>query len=84
MVKKDLKLVRKQGADLNKVFDVISILEEGGKLPKNYREHVLHGKYEGDYECHIEADLVMIYHYYEDILILRFIRIGSHSNVLDM
>ena len=80
--KKDLKLVRKQGKDLNKIFDAIVILENGGRLPSTYLEHVLHGKYEGDYECHIEPDLVMIYHFYDDILVLRLLRLGSHSNIL--
>ena len=32
LFKKDLKLAKKQNKDLNKLFDVVSILAEGGML----------------------------------------------------
>ena len=37
--KRDLKLARKQGKDIDKLFDVISTLAEGRKLDKKYRDH---------------------------------------------
>ena len=39
--KKDLKLAKKQGKDLDKLFNVIEILEKGEKLEKKYKDHSL-------------------------------------------
>lgn len=35
--KKDFKLAKKQNKDLNKLFDVVNILAEGGILGAKYR-----------------------------------------------
>ena len=37
--KRDLKLAKKQGKDINRLFDVISTLAEGKKLDSKYRDH---------------------------------------------
>ena len=37
--KKDIKLAKKQNKDLNKLFDVVNILAEGGILEAKYRDH---------------------------------------------
>ena len=43
--KKDLKLAKKQGKNLDTLFNVIKILEKGEKLDDKYRDHSLSGKY---------------------------------------
>ena len=40
-LKKDLKLAKKQGKDLDKLFNVIEILEKGEKLEKKYEDHMI-------------------------------------------
>ena len=45
--KKDYKLLKKRGYDMNKLLDVIDILREGRELPPQYKDHPLHGDYEG-------------------------------------
>ena len=45
--KKDLKLAKKQGKNLDTLFNVIKILEKGEKLDNKYRDHSLSGKYNG-------------------------------------
>ena len=62
--KKDLKLAKKQGEDLDKLFNVIEILEKGEKLEKKYKDHSLSGEYKGTRECHIEPEIM------NDVLIL--------------
>lgn len=79
--KKDLRHVRKCGADLNKVYDVIQLLKEGKELPERFANHPLRGEFLGDYECHIEPDLLLIYNINNGLLILKLIRIGSHSEL---
>ena len=42
--KKDLKLAKKQNKNLDKLFEVIDILANGGTLEAKYRDHDLTGK----------------------------------------
>jgi len=39
--KKDFKLAKKQGKDLNKLYDVIDLLAKGERLEARYRDHAL-------------------------------------------
>lgn len=43
--KKDLKLAKKQNKNLDKLFEVIDILANGGTLEAKYRDHDLTGNY---------------------------------------
>ena len=44
---KDLKRCIKRGYPMDKFREVIMLLERDGKLPAEYRPHVLHGDREG-------------------------------------
>lgn len=59
--KKDLKLAKKQGKDLDKLFEVINILVNGEKPDTKFKDHDLSGNYKGTRECHIEPDWLLIY-----------------------
>lgn len=54
--KKDLKLAKKQNKSLDKLFEVIDILANGGTLESKYKAHDFKGNYKGSRECHIEPD----------------------------
>ena len=43
--KKDYKLIKKRGYDINKLKYVIQLLLEEAPLDKKYKEHYLTGKY---------------------------------------
>ena len=47
IVKKDLKLAKKQGKDTEKLFEVIEKLANGEVLEEKYRDHDLTGNYKG-------------------------------------
>ena len=79
--KKDLKLAKKQGKNLDTLFNVIKILEWGEKFDDKYREHSLSGKYKGTRECHIEPDWLLIYEIIDNVLVLVLYRLGSHSEL---
>ncbi len=79
--KKDLKLAKKQGKNLDKLFDVIETLEKGKKLDKKYKDHSLSGEYKGTRECHIEPDWLLVYEIMNDVLVLMLYRLGSHSEL---
>ncbi len=59
--KKDLKQAKKQGKDIEKLFDIIEKLAEDETLDERYRDHSLTGNYKGTRECHIEPDFLLIY-----------------------
>ncbi len=79
--KKDLKLARKQNKNLDKLFDVITILANGGTLDVKYRDHALTGTYKDTRECHIEPDWLLIYEIQNNVLVLMLYRLGSHSEL---
>jgi mRNA interferase YafQ len=77
---KDIKLARKRGKDLNKIRDVMQILQEEKKLPvKNY-DHSLSGNYKNRRECHVEPDWLLIY-YKPNSTDIIFERTGTHSDL---
>jgi len=64
--------------ELNKVIDDLAL---GKKLDPTYQDHALHGEYEGNRECHIRGDLLLIYRTEKEKLVLILINLGSHSEL---
>ena len=79
--RKDLKLAKRQGRNIEKLFEVIGILADGGILEERYRDHGLSGQYSDVRECHIESDWLLIYQIVEDSNVLVLDRIGTHSEL---
>ena len=79
--KKDVKLAKKQGKDIDKLLGVIEVLANGKTLDEKYRDHDLSGSFKGCRECHIEPDWLLIYEIDNDVLILVLNRVGSHSEL---
>jgi mRNA interferase YafQ len=79
--KKDIKLANKQKKNLDKLFEVVNILAEGGTLDARYHDHDLSGNYRGTRECHIEPDWLLVYEIKEKVLVLMLYRVGTHSEL---
>ena len=79
--KKDYKIIEKQGKNIKKLVEVIEMLAEGKQLDSKYKDHSLIGNYKGYRECHIEADWLLIYKKFDNILVLILLRTGSHSEL---
>lgn len=79
--KKDLKQAKKQNNNLDKLFEVVNILADGGELDARYRDHDLSGNYKGTRECHIEPDWLLIYEIRDEVLVLMLYRLGTHSEL---
>ena len=79
--KKDLKLAKKQGKNIDKLFTVIEKLANGETLEIKYRDHDLTGNYKGCRECHIEPDWLLVYEIINNKLVLMLYRVGSHSEL---
>jgi mRNA interferase YafQ len=61
---------------------VATLLAEDNPLPENCHDHALVGNWKDYRECHIKPDLLLIYHTAEPN-ILRFARLGSHSELFN-
>lgn len=81
--KRDFKLAIKRGMNPAKLEKAVDLLCSGKPLPESYRDHALVNSrnYKGMRECHIEPDWLLVYKIYEDTLVLKLIRTGSHSDL---
>lgn len=79
--KKDLKLAKKRGFNLELLNSVVSTLASGKLLDKKYRDHSLTGEYRGFRECHVEPDWLLVYRIEDKDLELFLFRTGSHSDL---
>lgn len=82
--KKDLKLAERQHRNLDRLFEAVDILADGGKLDETYDDHELSGKYKGTRECHIESDWLLVYEFCYDTLVLMLYRLGTHSELFKL
>ena len=78
---KDLKRCIKRGYPMEKFREVIKLLERDGRLPAEYRPHVLHGNREGQWECHIQPDWLLVWEVRNNELVLILLNTGSHSDL---
>lgn len=79
--KKDYKRVLKRGCKREDMETVLRLLASEKPLPSKYRDHALSGNYKNTRECHINPDWLLIYKIDKDLLIIRAIRTGSHSDL---
>jgi mRNA interferase YafQ len=64
------------------VFEyVLSVLENTGRLPSNYKSYLLSGKLKGYWECHIKPYWLLIWHQNEEAKIIVLVRTGTHADL---
>ncbi len=78
---KSLKRCLKRGFPVDRLKDVLQLLVQNGTLPAQYRPHKLHGNREGEWECHIQPDWLLIWEQNDTELILLLIDTGTHSDL---
>lgn len=79
--KKDMKKFIHIQKIQQEIQNVVGVLEKGQKLAKKYKNHELKGNLSGKYECHIRPDILLIYRYVENELLLVLLRVGNHSKL---
>lgn len=77
--RRDVKRLRRQGADLKQLETVIRQLVAQNPLAEQYRDHTLVGNWKGFRECHIKPDWLLIYRIEDEELQLA--RTGSHAEL---
>lgn len=81
--KKDLKMAKKRGYNLDLLNDIVEKLARQEPLPKKNRDHSLTGDFIGFRECHIQTDWLLVYRVNDEELILFLTRTGTHSDLFD-
>ena len=79
--KRDVKLAKRQKRNLDKLFEVVNILSDGGVLDTKYHDHDFLGNYKGTKECHVEPDWLLVYELRDEVLVLMLYRLGSHADL---
>ncbi len=54
--RKEYKLAKRRGMDIELLDSVIQTLLEEKQLASKFRDHDLHGNYDGFRECHLNPD----------------------------
>jgi mRNA interferase YafQ len=78
---KDLRRVEKQGQDLDRLEEIVDLLQAQQPLPARCRPHALRGNWSGHWDCHVKADWLLLYKVTETDLIL--VRTGSHAELFE-
>jgi mRNA interferase YafQ len=76
---RDLRRVKKQGKDLDKMEMVVNLLQAREPLPARCRPHPLRGDWVGHWDCHVAPDWILLYKLTDRVLIL--VRTGSHAEL---
>jgi len=76
---KDRRRAIKRGFDMQRLDNVIQMLQQEKRLDFQYHDHALIGSYSGFSECHIQSDWLLVYAVDNESLILS--RTGTHSDI---
>lgn len=83
--KREYKLMKRRGKDMEKIKSVILMLANDEDLPPALCDHPLSGNFAGFRDCHVEPDWVLIYKKTNDLAIelheLRLEATGTHSDL---
>ncbi|MDR1904253.1 MAG: type II toxin-antitoxin system YafQ family toxin [Treponema sp.] len=79
--RKDRKLAKKRGLDMELLDTVIQTLPEEKLLPVKHKDHALVSNFTGFRECHIQNDWLLVYKIDREQLILTTSRTGTHSDI---
>lgn len=86
--KRQLKLAKKRGKDLQKLVDIVEKLQNDEVLPEHNKDHNLVGNFVDFRECHIEPDWLLIYkkdiikdENNQEIEVLKLELTGTHSDL---
>ncbi len=83
--KKQYKKIKKQGKDLDKLYEVITKLSNGERLDEKYKNHKLINDniFKDCNECHVGLDWLLIYKIQDGELVLLLFATGSHSDLFN-
>ena len=78
---KDLKKVKLNQTNAEKLFNYVSLLLHEKELPPEAKNHPLIGNWKDTMKFHISGDLIVIYRKDKKLKEIQLIRIGTHSQL---
>ena len=78
---KDYKLCKKRGYKIHLLDSIFLQLEKTGIVAAKNKPHKLAGNYKGFWECHIQADWLLIWFQNDDAKLIELTRTGTHSDL---
>ncbi len=63
------------------IKEAMELLAEKGTLPPKYHPHKLSANHEGQWECHLEPNWLMVWEQNDTKLTLLFLQTGTHADV---
>lgn len=79
--KKDIKLAKKRGLDMQFLDEIVTSLVEKGMVPQKNKPHKLTGNYKGFWECHVQPDWLLVWAQDDTIKLITLTRTGTHSDL---
>ena len=79
--KQNMKLCKRRGLPMDKLWTVVGKLLNGEQLEEKYQAHVLTGDREGQWECHIQPDWLLVWEIRNQELVLVLLNTGTHSDL---
>jgi len=77
--RRDLKLAKKRGKDMEKLRTAMTMLIDSAVLPPEYNDHPLRGEWKPSRDFHIEPDWILIYSADDETVL--FERTGTHADL---
>jgi len=78
---KNYKQCTKRKYDIPLLDEILISLAETGIAPQYSRPHILSGKLQGYWECHVKSDWLLIWIKNEDQKTITLIGTGTHSDL---
>lgn len=79
--RRDVKRCRKRGLPMQRLADMLTLLQQDAALPAKARPHRLSGAYASYRKCHIAPDWLLIYAPSDDGEVLFVYRTGTHADL---
>ena len=79
--RKQYKLLKKRGMNVDKLLEVMKMIINEQPLPPERRNHPLQGNWKESYDCHIQGDWVLIYKLNKKAGTVTFQCTGTHSDL---
>ena len=79
--KQNLKLCKRRGLPMDELWMVVGKLLNDETLEEKYHVHQLHGDRQGQWECHIQPNWLLIWEQHDTELVLVMLNTGTHSDL---
>lgn len=80
---RQFKLCKRRGYPIDEFVKVLNALLADEPLPARHRAHMLTGDRQGQWECHIRPDWLLVWERHEQELVLVMIGTGTHADLFN-